>query len=77
MLIPNKLLVFEWLKGEVSTDLKKFMAMTIGRYAKALSHFHVTELVRIHVDEEIDEYDVDTFKKYGFGHKYLAIYNGQ
>lgn len=77
MLIPNKLLVFEWLKGEISTDLRKFMAMTISRYAKALSHFHVTEMVRINVEEEIDEYDVATFKKHGLGHKSLTTYNGQ
>lgn len=32
-------------------DLKKFMAMTINKYSKALSHFNVTEMLRIHVDE--------------------------
>lgn len=74
MLIPGKLVVFEWLKGEVSVDLKKFLAMSINKYSKALSHFNVTELVRILVEEEIDEYDIGTFKKYGFRHSFLTFY---
>lgn len=53
------------------------MAMTINRYAKALNHFNVTEILRIHVDEDIDEYDASTFRKYGFGHKFLTTYNSQ
>jgi hypothetical protein len=55
--------------------LKKKVGVTAGKYAKAFSHFNVTEVLRIHTDDYVEEFDGSVFKKAGIGHRSLTVYN--
>lgn len=55
--------------------MKKKSAMNTSKYAKALSHFNVTEILRVHTDEYVEEFEGQVFKKAGITYRSLTIYN--